>query len=47
MHFYNNERPHSVIRYQTPNKAETKYYDKLRHLEQENLDISSSNVENQ
>lgn len=47
MHFYNNERPHSVIRYQTPNKAETKYYNKLRHLEQDNLDISSSNVENQ
>ena len=47
MHFYNNERPHSVIRYQTPNKAETKYYDKLRHLEQDNLDISGSNVDNQ
>lgn len=32
MHFYNNERPHSVIRYQTPNKAEAKYYDKLKGL---------------
>lgn len=47
MVFYNNERPHSVIRYQTPNKVEAKYYDKLRHLEQGNLDISGSNVENQ
>lgn len=47
MVFYNNERPHSVIRYQTPNKVEAKYYDKLRHLEQCNLDISGSNVENQ
>ena len=47
MVFYNNERPHSVIRYQTPNKAEAKYYDKLRFLKQNNLDISSSNVENQ
>ena len=46
MVFYNNERPHSVIRYQTPNKVEAKYYDKLRHLEQGNLDISGSNVEN-
>ena len=47
MVFYNNERPHSVIRYQTPNKAEAKYYDKLRLLKQDNLDISGSNVENQ
>lgn len=46
MVFYNNERPHSVIRYQTPNKAEAKYYDKLRLLKQDNLDISGSNVEN-
>ena len=45
MSFYNNEQSHSVIRYQTPNKAEAKYYD--RHLEQDNLDISGSNVENQ
>lgn len=44
MVFYNNERPHSVIRYQTPNKAEAKYYDKLRLLKQDNLDISGSNV---
>ena len=47
MVFYNNERPHSVIRYQTPKKVKAKYYDKLRHLEQGNLDISGSNVENQ
>ena len=47
MVFYNNERPHSVIRYQTPNKVEAKYYNKLRYLEQGNLDISGSNVENQ
>lgn len=46
MHFYNNERPHSVIRYQTPNKAETKYYDKLRLLNSGVLDSNGSNVEN-
>lgn len=42
MVFYNNERPHSVIRYQTPNKAEAKYYDKLRLLEQGNLVFNGS-----
>ena len=46
MVFYNNERPHSVIRYQTPNKAEVKYYDKLRLLEKEKLDAGGSNVKN-
>lgn len=46
MVFYNNERPHSVIRYRTPNKAEAKYYDKLRLLKCDNLDANGSNVEN-
>ena len=46
MLFYNNERPHSVIRYQTPNKAEVKYYEKSRVLEAEKLDLNGSNVEN-
>ena len=46
MVFYNNERPHSVIRYQTPNKAEVKYYDKLRLLEKEKLDAGGLNIKN-
>ena len=46
MVFYNNERPHAVIRYQTPNKAEVKYYDKLRLLEKEKLDAGGLNIKN-
>ncbi len=46
MVFYNNERPHSILRYKTPDKAEAKYYDKLRLLNGEILDIDGSNVEN-
>lgn len=43
MIFYNEKRPHSIIRYQTPNKFEAKYYDKLRHLHDVNVDNNSSN----
>ncbi|MCI8510192.1 MAG: IS3 family transposase [Lachnospiraceae bacterium] len=43
MVFYNNERPHSIIRYQTPNKAEAKYYDKLQLLHESTADNDSSN----
>jgi len=33
MIFYNEERPHSIMQHRTPNKFKTKYYDKLRLLQ--------------
>lgn len=43
MVFYNDKRPHSILRYQTPNKFEAKYYDKLRLLQEQTADNDSSN----
>ena len=44
MVFYNEKRPHSVLRYQTPNKFEAKFYDKLRLSQELVADINGSNV---
>ncbi len=33
MVFCNDKRPHSILQYQTPNKFEAKYYDRLRLLQ--------------
>lgn len=31
--FYNDKRPHSMLRYQTPNKYESIYFSKLENLQ--------------
>lgn len=43
MIFYNEKRPHSILRYKTPNKFEANYYDKLMHLQKSIPDTHGSN----
>ena len=43
MLFYNEKRPHSILRYKTPNKFEAQYYDSLRKFQAVNNDTSGSN----
>ena len=43
MIFYNEKRPHSVLRYQTPNSYEEKYYNSQTPLEDSHTDSDGSN----
>ena len=44
MIFYNEKRPHSILRYKTPNKVEEQYYDRLRNFQAFNTDTNGSNL---
>ena len=44
MIFYNEKRPHSILRYKTPNKVEEQYYDRLRSFQAFNTDTNGSNL---
>lgn len=44
MIFYNEKRPHSMLRYKTPNKVEEQYYDRLSKFQAYNADTNGSNL---
>lgn len=44
MIFYNEKRPHSILRYKTPNKVEEQYYDRLSKFQAYNVDTNGSNL---